>query len=73
MPGTDTLSCPPLTVRVVEEIVAGAVTAVKRPLDGVDVSVTRTLEPSAPRPVRLTVLVPDSLPNTTLTILRVGS
>src|SRR5690606_23604012 len=73
MSGTETVSRPSETVRVLVEMGVGEGTAVKRPREGGDMRVTRTLEPSACRPVSSMVLVPDSSPKTTLTILRVGS
>src|SRR5262245_49530805 len=71
--GTDTVNCPFETVAVVDEIVVGALTAVKRPEAGVDSSVTRTLAPNAPKPVNRTEFVPDSSPNRTSTRRRVES
>src|SRR6266498_3269520 len=71
--GTDIVNCPFETVAVVDEIAVGAVTAVVRPDAGVDSSVTRTLEPSAPRPVSRTEFVPASSPKTTSKRWRVES
>ena len=56
--GTETVSCPPLTVAVVVEMTVGVLTAVNRPELGADSSCTRTWEPSAPSPVTRTEFVP---------------
>ena len=70
---TGTLMAPPETVYVAVDTVVGALWLVKRPVVPVRESVTRTWEPSAPRPLTRTVLFPLSPPNTTLTNLRVES